>query len=73
MERRYCQNNFLVCKVTTFVAKWTCVDTRYLDFCKLQRYVSHVCSYIHDFDSKKPWIIINMAHSERSYLIDPDM
>lgn len=73
MESRYCQNNFLLCEVTTFVAKWNCVDTRYLDFCKLQTYVSHVCSYIHHFDSKKPWIRINTAYSERGYLTGPDM
>lgn len=34
MESRSCQNNFLLCEITTLVTKRNCVDTRYLGFCK---------------------------------------
>lgn len=34
MENRPCQNNFLLCKITSLVAKWNCVDTSYLGFGK---------------------------------------
>lgn len=33
-KRRFSKNNFLLCDITTLVAKCNCVDTMYLGFCK---------------------------------------
>lgn len=39
MENRPCQNNFILCKITSLVAKWNCVDISYLGFDTTR----HVC------------------------------
>ena len=44
MESRSCQNNFILCEITTLVTKWSCVDTRYLGFCKT--YMTYIVIYI---------------------------
>lgn len=43
-ESRSCQNNFLLCEITTLVSKWNCVDTRYLGFSKTY-HVLQTCIY----------------------------